>query len=399
MNIKKLNHFKPFKYNNKQSSFNGATTKNMMKINGTQTTAKVFTTTIDELTKNQIKTICSHPIFEDLPIRIMPDTHAGSSTVVGFTAPIGRNGEIIPSILGSDIGCGMLCVEIDTNGEDINFEKLDQVIKTYISSSHDKIPTRKKEFLPLINKQLEKLCNGKLNISTDKMIAGLGTIGGGNHFIELDKSENGKTYLVIHTGSRGFGKAIHDYHQNVATQQNPYFIDKLSHLSGDEAKDYFEDMRLAQKFAELNRRIIADEIIKQMGWEEKSSFESIHNYIDSDNIIRKGAISSNLGQKIIIPLNMRDGALIATGKGNKDWNSSAPHGAGRKISRSEAMKKIALEEYKKSMQGIYTSCICDETIDESPQAYKDACEIELNIQDTASIIDKIKPIFNFKNKK
>ena len=380
-------------------SFRSNIESNTLQIKGSQTTAKVFTQNIDEQTKAQFTLICSHPVFKDLTVRIMPDTHAGKSVPVGFTAPIGKNGEIIPSLISGDIGCGMLCCEIDTNGDEIDFKKLDEIIRTYIASSHPKFPTSLNTHIKAIKKALEEICNYKLKTSTDKMIAGLGTLGRGNHFIEIDKSNNGKTYLLIHSGSRNFGKKVFTHHQNIAMQQNPYRIPELSYLTSDEAKEYLQDMQLAQKYAQLNRRIIADEIIKHMGWKEVSSFESIHNYIGEDNIIRKGAISARAGQKVIIPLNMKDGAIIAVGQGNQDWNNSAPHGAGRKFSRLQAARNIQLQDYKASMNGIYTSCICPETIDEAPAAYKDSKGIESDIKPTVKLLNKILPKYNFKDKK
>lgn len=403
-----VNHFKNFNYTFKKETtmknpkneicFKNKLKSDVFEISGNQTTAKVFTKNIDNNTINQIKTICSHPVFRDLPIRIMPDTHYGKNVPVGFSAPIGRNGEIIPSLISGDIGCGMLCCEIDTNGEKIDFNHLDKVIRTYIATSHPKIPTTRNNSMKSIKKDLDNLCHSKLNVSTDKMASGLGTLGEGNHFIEIDENKEGKVFLVVHSGSRNFGQKVYAHHHNIATQQNPYEIPELSYLTGDEAKEYLQDMRIAQKYAQLNRRIIADEIIKQMGWKEISSFESEHNYIGDDNIIRKGAISANSGQKVIIPLNMRDGALIAIGKGNKDWNNSAPHGAGRKLSREQAAKEIQLQDYEKSMNGIYTTCVCQETLDESPFAYKNSDDIESEITPTVQVVDKITPKFNFKNK-
>ncbi len=381
----------------KNINFRGNLKKDTLEIQGTQTKAKVYTDYIDELTKEQIKNICSHPVFKDIPVRIMPDTHAGKGVPIGFTAPVGIKGEIIPSLISGDIGCGMLCCEIDTKGEDIDFEKLDEIIRTYIGNSHNKVATTKKKF-QTFEQEIKSLCNDTLKVNPEKIISSLGTVGGGNHFIEIDKSKDNHTYLVIHTGSRGFGQAVFNYHQDIALKQNPYEIENLSYLTGDEAKEYLKDMKIAQKYAQINRRIIADEIIKGMNWDEKASFESVHNYIADDNIIRKGAISALDGQKIIIPLNMRDGALIAIGKGNKDWNNSAPHGSGRKLSRSEAHNNIKLEEYKKAMDGIYTTCVCNSTLDESPMAYKNSDDIKQFVEPTAEIVENIKPQYNFKNK-
>ena len=272
----------------------------IVEIKGTETKAKVYTTNLDYKTYEQIKTICSHPVFKDTPVRIMPDTHAGKNTVVGFTAPINAQGTVIPSIISGDIGCGMLCVQLDTRGQEIDFDALDNVIKKYVSTTHTENPSSLTKHAPKITKEVTDLCKRKYKVSPDKVMSTLGTVGGGNHFIELDRNEKGETFLVIHTGSRHFGKEVCNHHQKVAMEQNPYKIKDLSFLSGDEAKEYLSDMKIATKYSEINRRIIADEIMKRMGWREKSSFESIHNYIGKDGIIRKGAISAQNGERIII---------------------------------------------------------------------------------------------------
>lgn len=384
----------------KVQSFKGADTntdKCITEIQGSQTKAKVYTQNIDYQTYAQIKTLCSHPVFKDIPVRIMPDTHAGKHTVVGFTAPIGTSGAIIPSIISGDIGCGMLCVKIDTQSKNIDYDKLDNVIKTYVSTSRLKNPDSVKKYSKSLEAQIADLCKKKYKASGDKMISTIGTLGSGNHFIEIDSDDNGSKYLIIHTGSRLFGKEVSEYHQDIARRQNPYKIKDLSFLSGPEAKDYLEDMKLAAKYSQINRRIIADEIIKRMGWKEKSSFESIHNYVSKDGIIRKGAISAKEGERIIIPLNMRDGVILAKGKGNPDWNISAPHGAGRLYSRAKASELISLEDYKKTMEGIHSQCISQSTLSESPQAYKNSEEIIANIEDTAEIETLIKPDYNYKD--
>lgn len=380
----------------KISSFKGRS-ENSVEINGKETKAKVYTTNLDYQTYDQIKKICSHPAFRDVPVRIMPDTHAGESSVVGFTAPIQESQKVIPSLISGDIGCGMLCVNVDTKGKDIDFDKLDEVIKKYVSTRRTELPQTYDKNSSGIEGAVNDLCKKKYKVSPQKSMLGLGTLGGGNHFIELEKDESGEVYLTIHSGSRYFGQEVYNYHQNIAGRQNPYKIKEWSYLTGAEAKDYLDDMKLAAKYSQVNRRIIADEIIKRMGWKEKSSFESIHNYISNDGIIRKGAISAKDGEKIIIPLNMRDGVILATGKGNGDWNMSAPHGAGRQYSRSQAVSQISLEAYKKTMEGIHSSCISQSTIDESPQAYKNSQEIIENISDTADILKVVKPIFNYKD--
>jgi len=403
MNISKINFLQVNKQqnriNNNKINFKGQNDsfEKSICVKGTETEAKISTTTIDQKAIEQIREFCNHPAFKNTPIRIMPDVHAGKASVVGFSAPI-INGKVIPNVIGGDIGCGMLCCEIDTNGEEIDFEALDNVIQKYISTSHNFIPTTRKENLTTIEKELKTFCKDTLAINPNKIIAGLGTLGGGNHFIEIDQSSDGRKFLVIHSGSRNFGQLVCKHHHDIALQQNPYINPDLSFLTGDEANEYLKNMRLAQRYAQVNRKIIADEIIKQMGWKKVGSFESVHNYIDENNVTRKGAISAQSGEKMIIPLNMRDGAIIALGRGNADWNYTAPHGAGRKLTRSQAMEAIQMEDYKKSMEGIFTTSICQNTLDECPQAYKDSDEIAFNITPTAEIVDKIRPRYNFKNR-
>lgn len=386
----------PKNKNSSRFGFKGRLNQDVVEIEGSQTKAKVFAKNPDENLTEQIKTICSHPVFKDLPVRIMPDTHKCRASLVGFTSPIGIKGEIIPGIIGGDIGCGMLCCDVDTNGQDIDYKKLDYITNNKIVPTYNRMSEDKKSHLSKIANSLKQISPRLLNTSEKKMISDLGTLGGGNHFIELDKSQDGKLFLVIHSGSRGFGQAVYNYHNNVANKQNPYTIKALSYLTGDEAQQYLEDMRLAQNYARLNRRIMADSILKAMNWNEKSSFESVHNYISDDNIIRKGAISAHKNEKVIIPLNMKDGALIAKGKGNPDWNNSAPHGAGRKISRARAKELIKLEAYQHDMQGIYTTSVCEKTIDEAPRAYKNSDEIKETIIPAVDIVEQIKPQYNYK---
>ena len=374
-----------------QDSFERAIT-----LKGDETEAKIYTTNIDYPAINQIREFCNHPALKDTPIRIMPDVHAGKTSVVGFSAPI-INGKVIPNIIGGDIGCGVLCLKFDPNGKEIDFEKLDNVIRTYVSTKRNKIPSAKGILTDEFEDKINKLCKQKFKKSPEEILSSIGTLGGGNHFIEINKGDNGDYYLVIHTGSRKFGKEVNQYHQKIANLQNPYRNKDLSYLSGDEAKKYLENTKLAVKFSEYNRKIIANEILKQMGWEELDSFESIHNYISNDNIIRKGAICADKDKSVIIPLNMRDGSLLGSGKGNKDWNNTAPHGAGRQFKRSEAAERIKFDDYKKSMEGIYSSCITPSHIDESPMAYKDSVEIIENIEDTVDVKEIISPVFNYKD--
>ena len=379
-------------------SFKGISkdSKKGIQINGSETSAKVYTDNLDYKTMNQIKILCNHPAFKDAPIRIMPDVHPSKSTLVGFSAPVDKD-KIIPGIIGSDIGCGMLCIKFDTQGKDIDYKKLDETVRMYSSTRRTKTPQTLKKVPQSLKNDVKNMCKDLKNISADYHLNNLGTVGSGNHFIEVDEDKNGQKYLVIHTGSRALGKQIAQHHQFIARHQNHYFIPELSYLSNDEAKKYLEDMRIAQEYAKQNRRTIADEILYRMGWKEISSFESVHNYISEDGIIRKGAIAADKGKELLIPLNMRDGAILGTGKGNADWNNTAPHGAGRKMARSAANNALSYNEFVEAMKGIYTSCVKPETLDEAPAAYKNADEIIENISDTADVKEVIKPKYNYKD--
>ncbi len=394
-----INSLSPlYKTENKELRFKGKNQNNSahLEIKGSATCAKVYTQNIDYKTADQIKILCNHPAFEDEPIRIMPDVHPGKGTLVGFSSPVNQD-KIVPGLIGSDIGCGMLCVKFETQGQKIDFKKLDNVIRKYSSTKREKIPQSLKKVPASLAKNVKTMCNDIGDINSDYHLSNLGTVGSGNHFIEIDTDKKGNKYLVIHTGSRGLGKQVAQHHEFVARHQNHYFIPKLSYLSSDEAEKYLEDMRITQEYAKQNRRAIADEILYRMGWKEASSFESVHNYISKDGIIRKGAISADKGKQILIPLNMRDGVILATGKGNADWNNTAPHGAGRKMSRGEANAQLSLNDYILAMHGIYTTCVNKNTLDEAPSAYKDPKDIIENISDTAQVNEIIKPIYNFKN--
>lgn len=394
---------------------------------------KIFTENIEPEALNQIYTLVKQPAFSDCKIRIMPDVHAGTGCVIGFTADLGE--KVIPNIVGVDIGCGMLCVSLGQT--DIDFEKLDNVIRSYVPSGRDVHEGRIIRF-----DELQGLkCYRELR-DTKRLERSIGTLGGGNHFIEVDIAEDGYKYLVIHTGSRNLGKQVADYYQNLAFELmsgrdklyeeqdrlikeykaagrkseiqsaiaelhrnfkavNPKIPKDLCYLEGKYREDYLHDMRICQKFAYINRVMIAKIICNHMGWgvdtDMPDYFECIHNYIDHDsNIVRKGAISAKLGEKVLIPINMRDGCILGIGKGNEDWNYSAPHGAGRIMSRSKAKERISLEEYQKTMDGIFTTSVNTSTIDESPMAYKKMDEIIGNIKDTVEIVDIIRPIYNFK---
>ncbi len=370
--------------------------KNEIQIKGKATTAKIYTSSIDYKTSEQIKRMCNHPVFKDAPIRIMPDVHPSKNTVVGFSAPI-INEKIIPAIIGSDIGCGMLCIQVDTQGQEPDYKKLDEIIKTYSSSQRTKTPRNLRKIPKKLQDGIKNVCKDIDNKDADFFEGALGTVGKGNHFIEFASDDTGNKYLIIHSGSRGFGKNVAGYHEYIARHQNHYYIPELSYLDGDEAKRYLENMKVAQEYAKFNRRVIADEILTRMGWKEKSSFDTVHNYISDDKMIRKGSVDANKGKQLLIPLNMKDGSLLSVGKGNLEWNCTAPHGAGRKIPRGEAFRTLSLDDYKQTMSGIYTTSVRQSTLDEAPKAYKDAEEIIEEIEETAEIQAILKPLYNFKD--
>lgn len=356
--------------------------------------------------------------------------HAGKGCVIGFTADLGD--KVIPAVVGVDIGCGMECVELGKI--DIDYAELDRVIRQYVPSGRNVHEEENGVAEEIIN---ELYCKDELR-EVKWLKCSLGSLGGGNHFIEIDEDSDGNKYLIIHTGSRNLGKQVAEIYQQMAiddmqganklAEESKALIaeykrtgrhkdierglanlkrkwqpDKLNipkelcYLTGENREMYLHDMHGCQAFAEMNRRKIAEIICNEMVWCSQGGFSTIHNYIDHDtNIVRKGAISAQKGEKVLIPMNMRDGCIIGTGKGNEDWNCSAPHGAGRIMSRSKAKENITLEEFQKSMQGIYTTSVNQSTIDESPMAYKPIAEIVSNIQDTVEIVKIIKPVYNFK---
>jgi len=366
-----------------------------IEIKGKETKAKIFASDLTYPIYERVKILCNHPALRNRPIRLMPDVHPSKTTLVGLTVKNNPN-NAIPGIISGDIGCGVLCVGLDGVDKEIDYRNLDNVIKTRISGKKTNEPSCKEGFLRALSPEIATLTR-KYKITPEEIIEKLGTLGGGNHFIEIDKDTKGNHYLVIHSGSRSLGNAIYRHFDKIAQSQNPYRIRGLSYLNPDESLEYMRDMEKGMKFAKANRRIIANEILRQMGWREKSSFEAVHNYIDKDGFIRKGAISAKSQEPVIIPLNMRDGAIIGRGKGNQDWNNSAPHGAGRPFSRSDASKFIPLEAYKKSMDGIYSSNISESTIDESPFAYKPPSAIIGNVKDSIEIDEQIKPEYNYKD--
>ena len=391
---------------------------------------KIFTENIEPEALNQIYTLINQPAFSNCKIRIMPDVHAGAGCVIGFTADLGD--KVIPNIVGVDIGCGMLTTNL--GNIDINFGKLDDVIRRCVPSGKNVHEAEN----PIVNDIIDKLyCKNELK-NKEWLKKSCGTLGGGNHFIEVDTDSNGNKYLVIHSGSRNIGKQVAEIYQQMAIddisgksnfkeesekliaeykkngkereisnaikelkqsykKDGPKIPKDLSYLVGEHREMYLHDMKLCQEFADTNRKTMRNIICIHMGWKIEETFQTIHNYIEHDtNIVRKGAISARKGEKLLIPINMRDGCIIGIGKGNIDWNQSAPHGAGRIMSRSKAKEEIRIEEFEKSMQGIYTTSVNQSTIDESPMAYKSMDEIVENIKDTVEIKKIVKPVYNFK---
>lgn len=398
----------------------------MIELAGKYSSAKVFTDLVEETAVSQIILLCNQDFTEGLHIRMMPDVHAGAGCVVGTTMNI--KDKIVPNLVGVDIGCGMVVVKIKE--KDIDFNKLDETIRKHIPSGSSVRGTRH-PFFKLIAEDLNKLhCFKKLK--HDRVELSLGSLGGGNHFIEINKGKDDSLYLVIHSGSRGLGKQVAELYQDIARKECDYDRDKLSYiinelkqsgrvkeitsaieefkktatkkvvkdleyLEGESFTNYIDDMRITQKYATINRDTMAQVLVEKMGWNAEEKFTTIHNYIDMDNmILRKGAVSAQSGEKLIIPINMRDGSLLCVGKGNADWNYSAPHGAGRTMSRTKAKEQITLDQFKDSMKGIFSNSILDATIDEAPMAYKPIKSIIDNIGDTVEIIENIKPVFNFK---
>ena len=404
----------------------------MKEIIGAFSTATVYTDVIEENAFEQIKTLCDQEFVKDCRIRIMPDVHAGAGCVIGFSADLGDL--VIPNIVGVDIGCGMLTVELGKIG--IDFEKLDSVIRSFVPSGKKVHEGRVARFPELQNLN----CYRALK-DTKRMEKSIGTLGGGNHFIEIDRDDEGNKYLVIHTGSRNLGKQVAEHYQEMAYdilrgkdrifeeekriiaeykaagrrteiqdalktlrrsfEEKEISIPKeLCYLTGDYRQMYLDDMRICQKFATLNRLTIAEAILSHLFGKSLANypyFETVHNYIDLDsNFVRKGAVSAKEGEKLLIPINMRDGSLICVGKGNEDWNCSAPHGAGRLFSRMAAKEAFTVEQFESEMSGIFTTSVCQNTLDECPMAYKTMDDIVNNIAPTADIIKIIKTVYNFK---
>ncbi|NPV39196.1 RNA-2',3'-PO4:RNA-5'-OH ligase [Brevinematales bacterium NS] len=379
-----------------------------MKLRGQFTDAEVLIRDIDDATREQIKTLVDCPAFEGQKIVIMPDCHSGKGSVIGFTMKLGDL--VIPNIIGVDIGCGIELYRLDT--ESIDFEKFDRYIRRAIPSGFERhtrpILTGRYEegyYTRDLEAKIEKISR-KIGIDPAVAFCSLGTLGGGNHFIEIDRDEKGRYWLSLHSGSRHFGLQIASYHQKrakqwVASHEKGWKYRELEYLPLSQGgEEYLEDMKVAQKYAEVNRRAMARLILEEFfsqNIDDTETIKSVHNYIDfDDGIIRKGAIRAHSGERLVIPLNMRDGVIIGRGKGRKDWNLSAPHGAGRRLSRHQAKKQLSLEEFRKTMEGVWSSTISIHTIDEAPMAYKPSKLILELLPENVEIEEVVKPVYNFK---
>lgn len=373
----------------------------MITIYGKYTNAIVYTTqndeyALDEYARKQLQMICDHPSSNGSKIRVMPDVHPGKVGTIGLTMTVGNS--LLPSLVGVDIGCGMTIAKI--KAKNIEYQKLDTVIR-------ENIPSGGK-----VRKSFHKLCHSiGLNrlycyksIDETKAELSVGTLGGGNHFIEIDKDDDGAFYIVIHSGSRHLGMEVTDYYLKKGQTESQmrksgYAPYEMTCLDGDLLKDYLHDLVITQEYARINREAMLDELVRGMKWRIIDSYTCIHNYVDFSGeipILRKGAIRANSGENVIIPINMRDGIILGTGKGNEDWNCSAPHGSGRIYKRSKVKEHHTLSEFKKAMEGIYSICVNKDTLDESPFAYRKIEDIIDVIGDTVEINKIIKPVYNFK---
>lgn len=399
----------------------------MLEIKGKINTAICYAKVIEKEAVNQIQRMCDYKLVERSQVRIMPDVHAGKGCTIGTTMTV--KDKVCPNIVGVDIGCGMYTVKL--TDKTLDYEKIDEACH-YIPSGKNVWEGRMERF-----DLTEFRCYRSLK-DTRRLERSLGTLGGGNHFIEVDKASDGSFYLVIHSGSRNLGKQVAEIYQQLAVDlhagKEEYFIrrdeiirsykaegrrseiqnalkklekeyisrtldapEDLCWLYGSFLEDYLHDVEICQRFARRSRERMAEIILDRTGMSSAEAFHTIHNYIDTgEMILRKGAIAAHAGEKVLIPINMRDGSIIAIGRGNAEWNYSAPHGAGRIMSRSMAKKTVNLDEYKEAMAGIYTTSVNESTIDESPMVYKSLEDIIDVIDESVDIIDIIKPVFNFK---
>ncbi len=397
----------------------------MVTIKGKYNAAICYTSNLEEKAAAQIRAVCDVAEFSGCKICIMPDVHAGMGCTIGTTMTI--IDKIVPGMVGVDIGCGMETTLIDAS--ELDFERLDKCIHELIPAGFE---VRNKPHKLADEIDLSQLCCAR-HVDLDRAYKSIGTLGGGNHFIEVDKSDSGELYIVVHSGSRHLGCEVAEYYQTegfnalfgnakfqlndviarlkeegrdqeiqsrikAMKEQTSISVPKdLAYVEGALFDDYIHDMKIVQRFAVLNRKAMMDVMLVGMRFSIEEEFTTIYNYIDTDSmILRKGSVSAKQGEKLLIPINMRDGSLICIGKGNPDWNFSAPHGAGRHMSRSAAFKQLSMDRYKAEMSGVYSTCVLPDTLDESPMAYKPMDEIIEQIAPNADIISKIKPAYNFK---
>lgn len=369
--------------------------KYMKTVKGIYAEAKIFTDDVEEYAEAQVKMICDNRVAEGSKIRLMPDIHPGKVGPIGLSMTV--TDKVIPQLLGVDIGCGMTCVKLNKNNAE--FQKLDRVIRENVPSG---FAIRKEPHYMAEEFPYEKL-HCVRHVNRQKAERSLGTLGGGNHFIELDRGEDGSLYLVVHTGSRHLGEEVAEHYTKLAGKalkeqglEVPYY---MSWLEGDEKKAYLEDVQTVQDYAERNRQIIVREILKGMKWKALEQFSVAHNYLDASGVLRKGAIAAEKEARVIIPANMRDGMILGIGLGNADWNRSAPHGSGRKLKREDVKNRYTVSDFKKEMKGIYSSCVGPNTLDEAPFAYRSLAEIAERIRDTVRITEILKPVYNYKDQK
>ena len=397
----------------------------MLEVTGKYNRAKIFTDVVDEASIAQVIGLCSQEFAAGSRIRLMPDIHAGAGCTVGTTMTI--TDKVVPNLVGVDIGCGMETCRV--REDHLELQKLDKLIYERIPSGFS---IRAKAHPLLSQIDLGELCCAG-HVDLLRAEKSLGTLGGGNHFIEVDRDDAGQLYLIVHSGSRHLGLEVAKYYQEegykvlnrtddatlerlvaemkaagrqkeiqkelkrLKNQKQTSIPRPMAYVSGPLFQQYIHDMKLVQRFAALNRQAMMDEICRGMKLHVEEQFTTIHNYIDTDAmILRKGAVSAKAGEQLLIPINMRDGSLLCQGKGNEDWNFSAPHGAGRLMSRSQAKQSFTVSEFKKQMDGVYTTSVSRATLDECPMAYKGMADILENIGPTADVLKIIRPIYNFK---
>lgn len=397
----------------------------MIEVTGRFNSAKIYTDVVDEASISQVIALCNQEFSAGSRIRLMPDIHAGAGCTIGTTMTI--TDKVVPNLVGVDIGCGMETIRVRETH--LEMQRLDKLIYEKIPSGF-KIRDKAHRYAGQVD--LEDLFCAK-HVDLLRAEKSVGTLGGGNHFIEVDRDEEGNLYVVVHSGSRHLGKEVASYYQEEGFKILNRTDDKsiqlmiqelkaagrqkeiqkelkrlknlkqteiprqLAYVSGELFEQYIHDMKLVQRFAALNRQAMIDEIVKGMKLHVEEQFTTVHNYIDTDSmILRKGAVSAKAGEQLLIPINMRDGSLICVGKGNEDWNCSAPHGAGRLMSRAQAKQSFTVSDFKKQMSEVYTTSVNSSTLDECPMAYKDMSDIVENIGPTAEIVKTIKPVYNFK---